>query len=40
MFDSDRIGRSGVFPLDYRGMVNANPKIHTELIKPSGDGGY
>tara|TARA_A100001201_G_C4091821_1_gene202404 strand:- start:1278 stop:2264 length:987 start_codon:yes stop_codon:yes gene_type:complete len=40
MFDSDRIGRNEAFPLDYRGMVNNNAKIHTELIKPSGEGGY
>ena len=48
LFDSDRIARSGVLPLDYRGMVNTtdragntiSPKMYPELVKASGDGGY
>ena len=48
MFDSDRIARSGVLPLDYRGMVDPydrsgnfyHSKMYPELIKASGDGGY
>ena len=48
LFDSDKIARSGVLPLDYRGMVDLydrngdfhNPKMYPELIKASGDGGY
>lgn len=48
IFDSDRIARSGVLPLDYRGMVNTvdragntiSPKMYPELIQASGDGGY
>lgn len=48
MFDSDRIGRSGVFPLDYRGSTRntdkdgnvVNSLRYPELVQPSGDGGY
>ena len=48
LYDSDKIARSGVLPLDYRGMVNPlnrdgdfyHPKMYPDLIKASGDGGY
>ena len=48
MFDSDRIGRSGVFPLDYRGSTRNTDKDgnivnsirYPELVQPSGSGGY
>ena len=48
MFDSDRIGRSGVFPLDYRGSTTntdrsgniTNSIRYPELVQESGNGGY
>ena len=40
MFDSDMIGRNNAFPLDYRGMVNQNPKQYPKFIDASGDGGF
>ncbi|MAF23963.1 hypothetical protein CL634_00030 [bacterium] len=48
MFDSDRIGRSGVFPLDYRGSTTntdkdgniTNSLRYPELVQTSGNGGY
>ena len=48
MFDSDRIGRSGVFPLDYRGSTTntdkdgniTNSMRYPDLVETSGNGGY
>ena len=40
LFDSDKIGRDGVFPLDYRGMTNTGAKIYPDLVKSTADGGF
>ena len=40
LFDSDLIGRSSVFPLDYRGMTNKGAKMYPDLIKEVADGGF
>ena len=48
LFDSDRIGRSGVFPLDYRGSTTSTDKdgnfvnslMYPTLVDSSGNGGY
>ena len=40
LFDSDKIGRDGVFPLDHRGMTNTGAKIYPDLVKSTDNGGF
>ena len=40
LFDSDKIGRDGVFPLNYQGMTNTGAKIYPDLVKDTDDGGF
>ncbi len=40
LFDSNKIARSGVSPLDYRGMTIANPPTYLQLVNEDASGGY
>lgn len=43
LFDTNHIARSGIFPLDYRGMINDNALEsgrYPDLVSPTGDGGH
>lgn len=40
MYDSNKMGKEGAYPLDYRGSKTSNPLTYPDLIRPTGDSGY
>ncbi|MAG59540.1 hypothetical protein CMO96_01995, partial [Candidatus Woesebacteria bacterium] len=40
MIDVDDVGRSGAYPLDYRGATNSGALRYPDLVKQKSDGGY
>ena len=40
LFDTDRVGRKNVYPLDWQGSPKVGSLRHPELVAPTGDGGY
>jgi len=40
MFDTGRMAKNNVYPLDYRGMKASGALTYPSLVEPTGDGGY